>query len=348
MADEHYRWLNRRTAERLLRGESLEAVDPSAREQAGRLAEALGALSAEATRAETELPGEEAALAAFRKAREARADAAAQLGAGHAADGPADVGLIRIGARSHAVRRPGWIRPARLAVTAALAAGALGGVAMAAGSGVLPTPFGDHTPGPGPGASVSADPTPRRPAASRSAGETGNGTSGLLPPGGGASGTPGGTSSPGAEPGKPAGGATGSPNASHGAGTAWSGAPSACRDIRAGKELTPDRKHALDGVAGGSALVWKYCKGVLGAAGNTTGDEDGHGRDDHGTRNDGDGKKGNGGQGGGDDGHGGRGGDHHHRDGDLGTPTPPTFAPLVPQHTAVTPVASPSPTYTAL
>ncbi|MEU7050301.1 hypothetical protein [Streptomyces eurythermus] len=34
MADEQDKWLDRGTAERLLRGESLEAVDPSARDQA--------------------------------------------------------------------------------------------------------------------------------------------------------------------------------------------------------------------------------------------------------------------------------------------------------------------------
>ncbi|MGN5379921.1 hypothetical protein ACQ4WX_29970 [Streptomyces lasalocidi] len=45
MADEHDKWLNRETAERLLRGESLEVVDARARDQAERLSRALGALS---------------------------------------------------------------------------------------------------------------------------------------------------------------------------------------------------------------------------------------------------------------------------------------------------------------
>lgn len=39
------RWLDRETAELLLRGESLEAVDPAARDQAERLARTLGALA---------------------------------------------------------------------------------------------------------------------------------------------------------------------------------------------------------------------------------------------------------------------------------------------------------------
>ncbi|MFF4401304.1 hypothetical protein [Streptomyces sp. NPDC001480] len=355
------RWLNRRTAERLLRGESLEAVDSSARDQAERLAEALGALSADATVADTELPGEEAALAAFRKAREAREDAAAQAGAGHvsgAPDGSADAGLIRIGGRPHAARRPGWARPVRLALTAALAVGTLGGVAMAAGSGVLPTPFRDDTPGPA--ASASGAGTSERPLASPSPEGTPGGTSGLLPPSGGVSGTPG--VSPGASRGSQAeGGATGSSGTPHDTGAWWSGARSACRDVRAGKELAPDRRRVLEGVAGGSTRVWKYCKGVLESSGNATGDEDRNGKDGK-SGKDGrggeDGHGGNGGRGGGDDdGHIGPGGDDHHRDGGLVTPAPTAFAPLSPQHTR-TPSApssssapfslSPSPTYTAL
>ncbi|MGW7254159.1 hypothetical protein [Streptomyces sp. NPDC054834] len=339
MADEQYRWLNRRQAERLLRGESLEAVDSSARDQAERLAETLGALSADATVADTELPGEEAALAAFRKAREAREDAAAQAGAGHAAgapDRPADAGLIRIGGRPRAVRRPAWARPVRLALTAALAVGTLGGVAVAAGSGVLPTPFRDDTPGPA--ASASGAGPSERPLASPSPDGTPGGTSGLLPPSGGASGTPG--ASPGASRENQAGGgATGSSGTSHGTGTWWSGSRSACRDIRAGKELAPARKRALEGVAGGSTRVWKYCEGVLESSGNATGDEGGHGKDGQSGKG---GQDGNGGQGGGDD---------HHRHGGFVTPSPRAFAPLSPQHTQAPSLpSSPSPslTYTAL
>ena len=69
MADEQYRWLDRDAAERLLRGEPLEAVDAGTRDQVDRLAEALGALAAEPRLSSDELPGEAAALAAFRKAR---------------------------------------------------------------------------------------------------------------------------------------------------------------------------------------------------------------------------------------------------------------------------------------
>ena len=64
MADEQYRWLDRDAAERLLRGEPLEAVDADTRERAEQLAEALGALATDPLPGGVELPGEAAALAA--------------------------------------------------------------------------------------------------------------------------------------------------------------------------------------------------------------------------------------------------------------------------------------------
>ncbi|MCZ9348214.1 hypothetical protein NGM36_00020, partial [Streptomyces mutabilis] len=98
MADEQDRWLDRETAEILLRGESLEAVDPAARERAERLVEALGALASPPVPTSGELPGEAAALAAFRKVRAERADEAAGTPAGRGRAGavpPSDAGLIR-------------------------------------------------------------------------------------------------------------------------------------------------------------------------------------------------------------------------------------------------------------
>ncbi|MDF3149711.1 hypothetical protein PBV88_53320, partial [Streptomyces sp. T21Q-yed] len=65
MADEQYRWLDRETAERLLRGESLEAVDAADRDQAEQLAKTLESLTVEPPLSSAELPGEAAALAAF-------------------------------------------------------------------------------------------------------------------------------------------------------------------------------------------------------------------------------------------------------------------------------------------
>ncbi|NEB22306.1 hypothetical protein G3I46_38390, partial [Streptomyces coelicoflavus] len=90
MADEQDEWLDRETAELLLRGESLEDLEstgPATRDRAGRLVAVLGALSAPPAPGDGELPGEAAALAAFRKVRAERADASATVSAalGHGA-----------------------------------------------------------------------------------------------------------------------------------------------------------------------------------------------------------------------------------------------------------------------
>ncbi|XUN59991.1 hypothetical protein ACRAS7_00015 [Streptomyces lividans] len=64
MADEQDKWLDRETAEFLLRGEPLEGADPAVRDRAERLVAALGALAPPVPAGE-ELQA--AALAAFRK-----------------------------------------------------------------------------------------------------------------------------------------------------------------------------------------------------------------------------------------------------------------------------------------
>ncbi|MFF4564381.1 hypothetical protein [Streptomyces sp. NPDC001435] len=365
MADEQYKWLDRETAEHLLRGESLEAVDAAAREQAERLAKALGALAPDATPAGAELPGEEAALAAFRKAREATA--AEEFAVGHGTESTtrrtgrsSDVGLIRIGGPSRAVRRPRsrprWARPARLGLAAALAAGMVGGVAVAAGTGALPTPFGDEKSGPG--ASVSAAATPDRPAGSPSRDSVQGGTSGAPTPGGTAGGPPSGGSSRGTagkdgengKDGKDGKGTDkhGTPGTADGTGTWWRSVAEACRDIRDGKSLGSDRRRALEGAAGGSARVWKYCEAVLEAAADAPGEnadgkgDDGDGHGDQGDQGDRDGH--------GRDGHGRhrRGGNDHHQDGGVGLPAPTAFGPQRPTGPDRTPLPSPSPTYSAL
>ncbi|MFF7469635.1 hypothetical protein [Streptomyces sp. NPDC008092] len=353
MADEQYKWLNRVTADRLLRGESLEAVDASARDQAERLAGTLGALSARATPAAAELPGEEAALAAFRKAREAAEDARTAAAARPGRAGRAsDAGLIRIGAGSRPSRLPGWARPARLGLAAALTAGMLGGVAVAAGTGVLPTPFDDNHPGPV--VSVSAAGTPARPDGSSSpesllGGETGTPSSAA---------TPGGSGKPSPDPsGRTKKRDTGSLGIPVGG---WSGALTSCRAIQNGKSLGTDRRRALEGLAGGAGRVDKFCRAVLGTGLNGKDDvsRDGRGGDDgQSGQNDGQGGQGDnngpggddegrpggvfgGGKGGGKDG--GKGNDHH-QDG-AATPAPTALAPLLPNQ----PHTSPAPTYSAL
>ncbi|MFD8015087.1 hypothetical protein, partial [Streptomyces sp. NPDC059762] len=74
--------------------------------------------------------GEEAALAAFRTASAARATAAAASAA------PADLGRVRLAPAPGPGRR--WGRSLRYGLAAALAAVTVGGVAVAAGTGVLP------------------------------------------------------------------------------------------------------------------------------------------------------------------------------------------------------------------
>jgi hypothetical protein len=355
MADEQYTWLNRETAERLLRGEPLEAVDLSARDQAERLSRALGALSSQAAAADGELPGEQAALAAFRKAREAaeaERPAGALTGGAPGRSVPAiDAGLVRIGSPAGSGirdRRPRWGRPVRLALAAVMAAGTLGGVAMAAGTGVLPTPFDDH---PHPAASVTAG-TSGRPLTSPSPRATpGTGTPGGPATGrGDASGQasgPDGTTGTGAPP------ASGTPSAPGGP---RGGVGAACRDIRDGRELDAGRRRALENLAGGSARVTRYCKVLLAAGDSVSGsrkddgvDRDGKGRD----KGHGKGDRNGSGRGGDDESHpgrghgrGGHGGWGRHR---VAAPRPTAFAPWGPGgrgQAAAT--AAPSPTYSAL
>lgn len=165
MADEQDRWLDRDAAERLLRGEPPAPVDAEVRARAERLAEALAALAAAPASTSEELPGEEAAVAAFRAARAARNDNGAvrhpQPAAlsqardlARAAGGPAnaDAGLVRLGRSEAGGRRARRWRTVRFGLAATVAAGMIGGVAVAAGTGMLPTPFRDA---PGPAASVS-------------------------------------------------------------------------------------------------------------------------------------------------------------------------------------------------
>ncbi|MEU6809189.1 hypothetical protein ABZ920_09305 [Streptomyces sp. NPDC046831] len=246
MADEQHGWLDRETAERLLRGESPDTADATTRDQAERLAAALNALSPTSVPADVELPGEAAALAAFREMRAEQADP------GSAVAGAGDAEVVRIGGRPSGAGRARWGRPVRFAVCAALAVGAVGGVA-AATTGVLPTPFGFGEPGPA--ASVEA-PT-RTPGSPSSGGGSGPAAPG--DPSGGAGrddATAGDGSAPSPGPGSGADDAHGVP-----------GGPqrmaSACRDLRDGASLAPGRRRALERAAGGSAHVEAYCRGVL-------------------------------------------------------------------------------------
>ncbi|GAA1685806.1 hypothetical protein [Streptomyces yatensis] len=155
MAEDHrYSWLDDSAAERLLRGEPVEgqpgAPDGRGDEsyaEAERLAAVLSAVAGAGRPAApsdaSALPGEEAAMAAFRAARvavEAEAEAVAEPGV---ARRPQRIRKFR-------ERQPRLRRPLRAGMIAMVAGCALSGFAVAAAAGVLPTPFGPshHTPGP--------------------------------------------------------------------------------------------------------------------------------------------------------------------------------------------------------
>ncbi|GAA3032128.1 hypothetical protein [Streptomyces glomeratus] len=326
MADEQYRWLDSDAAERLLRGEPLDAVGDDAREPAARLAEALAALAATTPPTSAELPGEAAALAAFRAVRADREQARAALGRpdpSHAADRVADAGLVRLGRSAANGRRARWGRPLRFGLATVAAAGMIGGVAVAAGTGVLPTPFQEE---PGPTVSVSSATSPRHPLLTPAPGATE--TSGPVTPTPGA--TPGASASGGSSRDEAGGASAATPSPSTpGDGTYgrtrdwWTAVRSSCRDMAGGRELRADRLRDLQDAAGGSGRVKTFCKVMLadGEGGTGTGDGQGSGRD---------------GDGGGDLGgsQGGDGGDGHHiwpggnglAGSPLGTPDPQVSA----------------------
>ncbi|MCQ8189265.1 hypothetical protein [Streptomyces rugosispiralis] len=158
MAEDHrYSWLDDSAAERLLRGEPVEGQPPTpdgrsdqSYADAERLAAVLSAVAGAGRTAApsgaSALPGEEAAVAAFRAAR-------VEAGAGTGA--VAEVAEMGMARRPHPLRRfrerqPRLRRPLRAGMVAVVAGCALSGFAVAAAAGVLPTPFGqsDHTPGP--------------------------------------------------------------------------------------------------------------------------------------------------------------------------------------------------------
>ncbi|MEU2245428.1 hypothetical protein [Streptomyces sp. NPDC019224] len=330
MADEQYAWLDKEAAEKLLRGEPVDPADGRPRQDAERLAAALDAVARTALPATGELPGEAAALAAFRTAsRRTRtaprrtpapaADAAHGEDSGTAMLTPVHIGRAASGAGAGAAGPRGdrpfrWSRPLRFGLVASLACCALGGVAVAAGSGVLPGPFGRHTPSPANSVSAAASPeelgsggvpdgeptappppgspTPDAPA-------PGDGTDrdtahpGGTAPRGDRNGTAGGTGT-GRTGGSRSGGATGSGDATsedgatetgkgngrfgdsdEGASGAWYAKTlKACRDYRAGK-LDEDRRTRLEALAKGARNLDRFCDRLLDG-------EDGRGDDKNG------------------------------------------------------------------
>ncbi|MER6052148.1 hypothetical protein ABT168_32725 [Streptomyces sp. NPDC001793] len=283
MADDRYSWLDKEAAERLLRGEPAGSqVGDGAREleQLLKAAAAAGSGLPETAAA----PGEEAALAAFRQAR---------LGTGARSRGAAPPGT-RTTRTNRVVERTGLARPFRRGLAVALAACAISGIAVAAGTGVLPTPFRDGEPRPG--ASVPAAETPDTFGTDESATTTGEtGRTPATPPDGrttapGSTPTPGGspdtvpapgTRSPGTGTGTP--GDDGKPLPDDGGGNKKRKLLLAvCKEYESGRrgDLDRDTLRRLEGTAGGAERVHAFCRQYLAQAGQQgggSGDNDGGG-----------------------------------------------------------------------
>ncbi|MFJ6463794.1 hypothetical protein ACIQM0_22660 [Streptomyces sp. NPDC091387] len=330
MADEHYEWLDKEAAERLLRGEPVDPADGRPEQDARRLAAALDAAARSARPATGELPGEEAALAAFRAAPRAASgirSASARTGRVPAAglDGMGDSGMLAPvhigratsgnGSGSAGFRggRPSrWSRPIRFGLVASLACCAIGGVAVAAGTGVLPGPFGRHTPSPATSVSAAASPeelgsgltaddgTPEPPTGSASAESVPPKTPDPARSGGKSTGGPGssGPTAPAAGGGTgtgkhedPAGGSSDAAGGQDGDGAgkpdtsqddtsdAWYAKTlKACRDYRDGK-LDDDRRRRLEALAKGARNLDRFCDRMLDQAGDGSGSSQNGGGD---------------------------------------------------------------------
>ncbi|GGX67426.1 hypothetical protein GCM10010358_22210 [Streptomyces minutiscleroticus] len=355
MADEQDKWLNREAAERLLRGEPLECADAAVRARADRLAGTLRALAAGTPPTGPELPGEAAAVAAF---RQARTGAAAERphpapGVRRRTDEACDMGVVHVAVPRRDRSGPSvWGRPVRLGLAAALAAGTIGGAAVAAGTGILPTPFDGERPGPAASVSAAVSPT-GRPLLTPSPGASADGGPASPAPGGGTSGSV----APDAPSRDEARGSAAGPRSGSGAGphddeagARRHGTASACRDVRDGKALGIERLRGLEEAANGAQHVRKYCKGLLkdaeqkgsdGRGGRDAGTPDRDGRGKGGENDAGDDEgTGDGDDEGADDGDasirpgGVRTGDGHSRGGVRSAPTKPVTSRPHPPHPA--------------
>ncbi|MFB6594009.1 hypothetical protein [Streptomyces diastaticus] len=253
MADEHHGWPTEDATERLLRGEhSGPAAAPADPPEAAALRSALATLTAPGP-ADEAAAREEEAVAAFRSAR-----------------GESVAGVVRLGRPAQAPSR--WGRPVRFGLAVALGGFMIGGVAVAAGAGVLPSPFrGTDTPVPA--TSVSADssspdvlvspepePDPSGPAspsssstaseASPPAGEPTDGGRTSAPP----------ATAPTPEGSSPHPGRTPTP----GGGWDWEErTETACRAYQDGT-MDADHRRRLERLAkGGPDAIERFCRGVL-------------------------------------------------------------------------------------
>lgn len=154
MAHERETWLDHGVAELLLRGRPVGTTGEHAQAQADRLARALEEAVPVAYADSAELPGEAAALAAF---RQSVGTAAGPAGARSWDADDAGIGTVRLAPGRRGIRLPSVGRPLRLGMAAAMAGCALSGVA--AGAGFLYAPSAGESP-PQPSNSISDALTP--------------------------------------------------------------------------------------------------------------------------------------------------------------------------------------------
>ncbi|WP_328950118.1 hypothetical protein OG778_21170 [Streptomyces sp. NBC_00184] len=333
MADEQHEWLDKEAAEKMLRREPVDPSDGPPRNEAERLAAALDAVARTARPAAGELPGEAAALAAFRAVRRpaartaatATADPAPAAGTDDSAESgmlapvhirPAGSGTASGAAGFRGPRPMRWSRPIRFGLVASLACCAIGGVAVAAGTGMLPGPFSRHTPTPATSVSAAASPE------ELGSDLTTDDETSAPPPGspGGESASPDTPRAGGPESGRPDGsdrtpapnresdggdgsgdsrsggaedkpssgtGATPSPGGQDGDGTSgdsgdeaswYAKTLKACRDYRDGK-LDEERRSRLEALAKGARNLDRFCERMLDQADGKNGDGAGRGDD---------------------------------------------------------------------
>ncbi|MFE3884945.1 hypothetical protein ACFXPQ_18895 [Streptomyces lydicus] len=268
MADDRYNWLDKNTAEQLLRGEPVSARHGDGARELEQLLEAAAAVAAR-TPETAQLPGEDAAVAAFRQAAHRGSGARHRAAADPFADG------VRTAHTADLAGRTRLGRPFRRGFAVALAACAIGGVAVAAGTGVLPSPFrgGD----PAPASSVSAAETPR-PFRTGEPGAQTDGTTAQTPdatpgrPDTRPSGTPTPGTSPGARPGGTPSGGTGRGHGKPGGKATDPGRGGTknllltlCGNYESGKRGTMDRDtlRNLERKAGGADKVHAFCRAYL-------------------------------------------------------------------------------------
>ncbi|MEU9120197.1 hypothetical protein AB0C96_10095 [Streptomyces sp. NPDC048506] len=274
MADDRYNWLDKDTSERLLRGEPVSARHGDGARELEQLLEAAAAVAARSPEA-APLTGEEAAVAAFHRA-----------GAGAATRGRSADPLATLHGADFA-ERPRLARPFRRGFAVALAACAIGGVAVAAGTGVLPGPFRGNGGDPEPGSSVSAAETPGPFETGRPGAQT-EGTTAQTPDAthDGRTGKPSGTPTPGSSPGvthgpgRPGEGkgrGDGDDNGGHGDKKKF--LLNLCQSYESGKsgQMDRDALRRLEQKAGGSEKVHAFCRAYIARyqTGGGSGDNDG-------------------------------------------------------------------------